>query len=356
MIIPKISAADFSTDARGQQQLIECLRHWSLFGVVAIGNTKYWPIAQLEAVLQAVGGSVDVEVELVGQDEESAIAWLNAGATKILGTAAEFEILDSIPDHCRIQFGSLDATVVSAGEQLELAQPTADELARLEHLGMDVLVAVQHLESQPNLIADFFQQILLSDRADGLWPTVIVDPLGLALGLVYSNYESLLDAITHRRGTYWSRSRGELWIKGATSGATQKLLGLRIDCDRDCLRFQVTQDPPGFCHHQTHSCFGAERTIVTVIERLRQRVQSAEEQSFTRKLANDPAMLRIKLLEEAGELADATTNEQIAFEAADVLYFSLVKMLSAGVRLETIHQELARRMTRIVRRKNKLEP
>ena len=66
MIIPKISVAEFSTDASGQQKLIECLRRWSLFGVVAIGNTESWPVAPLEAVLQAVGGSVDVEIELAG--------------------------------------------------------------------------------------------------------------------------------------------------------------------------------------------------------------------------------------------------------------------------------------------------
>jgi phosphoribosyl-ATP pyrophosphohydrolase len=228
-------------------------------------------------------------------------------------------------------------------------------LARLNLLGVDVLVDVALLHSQPELIADFFRRTLITDRPDGLWSTLVVDEMGLALGLAYSNYESLLDALTHRRGTYWSRSRGGLWIKGLTSGNTQRLIGVRVDCDRDCLRFQVTQDGSGFCHLSTYSCFGYERSIATVIDRLRGRCQSSDAGSFTRKLVNDPAMLQAKLLEEASELSAAVSKEEVAFEAADVMYFTLVKMLGAGVELSDVHRELARRMTRVIRRKNKLE-
>ena len=60
------------------------------------------------------------------------------------------------------------------------------------------------------------------------------------------------------QGVYHSRSRG-LWVKGATSGATQELLRIDADCDRDCLRFTVRQQPPGFCHLNTRTCWGAER-------------------------------------------------------------------------------------------------
>ncbi len=172
--------------------------------------------------------------------------------------------------------------------------------------------------------------------------------------MAYSSRESLLDAIVHRRGTYWSRSRDSLWIKGASSGALQRLTGIRMDCDRDCLRFQVIQDPPGFCHRETYSCFGKQRTIQSVIQRLCERIESADEQSFTKTLVNDPEMLRTKLLEEAQELSAAQTVDDITWEAADVLYFSLVKMLGQGVKLEQVYEELARRMNRVVRRKNKL--
>ena len=110
---------------------------------------------------------------------------------------------------------------------------------------------------------------------------------GIALGLAYSNRESLHHAIETRNGTYWSRSRDSLWVKGATSGATQQLLGIRLDCDSDCLRFMVTQDPPGFCHKNRHTCFGEERSIATVLHRLAQRIESSNEKSFTRRLATD---------------------------------------------------------------------
>jgi phosphoribosyl-ATP pyrophosphohydrolase/phosphoribosyl-AMP cyclohydrolase/histidinol dehydrogenase len=144
-----------------------------------------------------------------------------------------------------------------------------------------------------------------------------------------------------------------LWVKGLTSGATQQLLGIRFDCDRDCLRFTVTQDAPGFCHRNTHTCFGEERSIATVMQRLKQRIDSPDAKSFTKKLANDADLLRKKLLEEAGELAEAAQLDdryEVAWEAADVLYFSLVAMLNNGVGLEEVYAELSRRMNRIVRR------
>ena len=94
-----------------------------------------------------------------------------------------------------------------------------------------------------------------SDRADGLWPTVVVDEYDRALGLCYSNIDSLRRAFETHTGVYWSRKRG-LWEKGASSGATQALLSVGVDCDRDTLVFRVKQHGPGFCHLRTCSCFG----------------------------------------------------------------------------------------------------
>jgi phosphoribosyl-ATP pyrophosphohydrolase/phosphoribosyl-AMP cyclohydrolase/histidinol dehydrogenase len=117
----------------------------------------------------------------------------------------------------------------------------------------------------------------------------------------------------------------------------------------------VRQQPPGFCHRETHACFGRERNIQAVISRLNERILGQDKQSFTRTLANDAAMLQTKLLEEARELGEATSPDDIAWEAADVMYFALVKLVNAGVRLDDVYGELARRMNRIVRRPNKLE-
>ena len=241
---------------------------------------------------------------------------------------------------------------------VRMSDPQPNRMAELEMARVDCLIDADFLVENNDVIASFFEQVLVSDRLDGLWSTVIVDPLGVALGLAYSNAESLAYAIENRVGTYYSRSRDGLWVKGETSGATQQLLGIRFDCDRDCLQFRVTQSAPGFCHRNSYTCFGEYRSIQTVMQRLVERINDADPKSFTRKLAGDAAMLETKLLEEAKELSDASQADddyEIAWEAADVLYFSLVAMLKNGVTLDRVYDELSRRMNRVVRRKNKLE-
>lgn len=354
MIIPKINFSDFDTDVGA---LLEALTRWSLYGQVALVGVGADQAGELEPVIKQVGGLVDLAIEMTNLDEQAAVALLNAGATFLLCRNSE-QAFETIPDN-RVKF-LIDEVeqdqAIPPNHLVSTNDPTADRIAELEMARIDCLVPIKDLNA--DLITNFFKTVLVSDRPDGLWSTVIVDPLGTALGLAYSNEESLHYAIENRVGTYWSRSRDGLWIKGQTSGATQELLNIRMDCDRDCLRFMVTQDPPGFCHRNTHSCFGNERTIQSVMERLLNRMNESDEKSFTRKLANDPVMLETKLLEEAKELSEASQQDdenEIAWEAADVLYFSLVAMLKNGVTLDRVHQELARRMNRVVRRKNKLE-
>ena len=356
MIIPTISATRFRTGAAGFElpKLIDSIRCWSLFGKMTLTDADAFGLDQLELMLKQVGGSVDIQIKLDSPEEAAVLALLNAGASTIICKESEAAALQSVPPDRLAQLHNNHKKTLTAGDQIEQANPTAKELSNLEKIGVDCLVNADLLRDNPDLIADFFCHTLVSDRPDGLWPTLIVDSLGLALGLAYSNRESLLDAVVHRRGTYWSRSRDSLWIKGASSGAIQQLIGIRMDCDRDCLRFQVGQEPPGFCHRETYSCFGEQRTIQSVVQRLCERIESTDEQSFTKTLANDPEMLRKKLLEEALELSDSETASDITWEAADVLYFSLVKMLGQGVKLEQVYEELARRMNRVVRRKNKL--
>ena len=353
MIIPRIKYQPSLDPA----ELVKQLTHWSLFGQVALCGVDAADCESLESVVKRVGGLVDLSIELTQFDESVALAVLNAGATSILSTNSDQDF-GAVPDD-RILFTIANDSpdeAVPNGYLVSLTQPTPERIGELEMARVDCLIDAELLNA--DLITDFFKTVLVSDRPDELWSTVIVDPLGTALGLAYSNYESLHHAIENRVGTYWSRSRGGLWIKGETSGATQQMINIRMDCDRDCLRFMVTQDPPGFCHRDTHSCFGPERTIQSVMQRLTSRINETDEKSFTRKLANDAKMLETKLLEEAKELSEASQQDddyEIAWEAADVLYFSLVAMLKNGVSLERVHQELARRMNRVVRRKNKLE-
>ena len=143
-----------------------------------------------------------------------------------------------------------DARVTIAG-----GVTTAQEIAELDRLGADAQVGMALYTGRLSL-AEAFAAPFRSDRPDELWPTVVVDQYDRALGMCYSNLESLTAALDEGRGIYWSRRRG-LWRKGETSGAQQQLLSITPDCDRDTLRFKVTQSGAGFCHLATQSCWGS---------------------------------------------------------------------------------------------------
>jgi phosphoribosyl-ATP pyrophosphohydrolase len=196
---------------------------------------------------------------------------------------------------------------------------------------------------------------LVSDRPDGLWATVVVDEHGQALGLAWSDAESLREAVHRQVGAYHSRRRG-LWIKGKTSGATQELLKIDLDCDRDAIRFTVKQQVPGFCHKDTWTCWGPDHGLPALQRTLAERVRNAPKGSYTRRLLDDPELLRSKLLEEAGELADANGPEDVTHETADVVYFALVAMVRAGVSLSDVEALLDQRSLRVTRRPGNAKP
>ncbi|KAK3073990.1 trifunctional histidinol dehydrogenase [Teratosphaeriaceae sp. CCFEE 6253] len=189
-----------------------------------------------------------------------------------------------------------------------------------------------------------------SDRADGLFTTLVVDEQGVALGLVYSNEESVAESLRSGRGVYWSRKRG-LWRKGDTSGDWQQLVRIDTDCDSDCLRFIVRQQGTGFCHLLTATCFGQYRGLSKLQKTLQSRKRSAPEGSYTARLFNDSKMLNAKIMEEASELCEASSKEDVAAEAADVLYFTLTKATAAGVTLEDIERNLDGKSIKVKRRK-----
>ncbi|KAI8803444.1 histidinol dehydrogenase-domain-containing protein [Cladochytrium replicatum] len=203
--------------------------------------------------------------------------------------------------------------------------------------------------------ADAFTACLETDRPDGLYATVVVDKVGVALGLVYSSRQSIAESIRTQAGVYQSRTRG-LWYKGATSGATQKLVQIRADCDRDSLRFVVEQKSPGFCHLNTRTCFGSDAGISALAELLAARKSSAPAGSYTKRLFDDPSLLRAKIIEEAEELCDAKTQEEVAWEAADLIYFALVRCVVSGVTLADVEKQLERRNKKVTRRAGDAKP
>ncbi|KAI9853208.1 MAG: trifunctional histidinol dehydrogenase [Vezdaea acicularis] len=191
---------------------------------------------------------------------------------------------------------------------------------------------------------------IVSDRDDGLIPTIVTNELGVALGLVYSSKASVEESLKTGRGVYQSRKRG-LWYKGESSGDTQEVVRIELDCDADSLRFVVRQKGNGFCHLQTATCFGDYTGLSKLQQTLRARKESAPAGSYTARLYNDPKLLRAKIMEEADELCAAESKEEVAFEAADLIYFALTKCVGAGVSLEDIERNLDEKSRQTTRRK-----
>ncbi|GAW11424.1 hypothetical protein ANO14919_007700 [Xylariales sp. No.14919] len=197
-------------------------------------------------------------------------------------------------------------------------------------------------------IPKLFSTSWKTDRADKLLPTVVCDERGIALGLVYSSEESVSESLRTQTGVYQSRKRG-LWYKGATSGDTQQLVRISMDCDNDALKFIVRQTGR-FCHLEQFGCFGDAKGISKLEQTLVSRKSSAPEGSYTKRLFSDEKLLRAKIMEEAEELCDAKTPDEIAFEAADLIYFALTKAVSAGVSLADIERNLDAKSLKVKRR------
>lgn len=374
-----------------------------LDAALGTGSNRASILPLLRVASCRVGGGI--------RDVRTAIDWLDAGAASVvLGTAARPEVLRELP-HERV-IAALDADrgeVVVEGWRTSTGETILDRMQRLEGLVSGFLVTFveregrlggTNMEIVPELVsvaarggarvtiaggvttpadiaaldrmgadaqvgmalytnrldlADAIAAPLTSDRHDGLWPTVVTDELGTALGLTYSNAASLREAVRTRRGVYHSRSRG-LWRKGETSGDAQELLRVDLDCDRDALRFVVRQNGRGFCHTGARTCWGASRGLPALASRIARQQSDAGSGSYSARLLADPSLLRAKLLEEAAELADARATAEVTHEVADVLYFALVAAQRAGVPLANVMSELDRRALRITRRAGDAKP
>lgn len=185
---------------------------------------------------------------------------------------------------------------------------------------------------------------------DGLLPVVVQDAeSGEVLMLAYANDEAL--AATERTGEahFWSRSRDELWRKGATSGNVLQVVDIATDCDADAIRYRVRAVGPA-CHTGSRSCFPAPAArfdLARLEEVVRVRASADPVESYTaRLLATGRRRPAEKVVEEAGEVAVAAlvgTDEELAGEAADLLYHLLVSLRSRGISLAQVEDVLSSR-------------
>jgi phosphoribosyl-ATP pyrophosphohydrolase/phosphoribosyl-AMP cyclohydrolase len=204
----------------------------------------------------------------------------------------------------------------------------------------------------------------------GLVPVIVQDALTReALTLAYMNAESLRRTLAEGETWFWSRSRGELWHKGATSGNTQRVVEVRLDCDGDALVVLVEPAGPA-CHTGARSCFHRELQgrasqvsgpinevegecddLGATLERLYALIQNRKDErpegSYTTYLFNEGLDKILKKVgEEAAETIIAAKNEDarpLINETSDLIYHLVVLMVERGITLEDVRAELASR-------------
>lgn len=205
---------------------------------------------------------------------------------------------------------------------------------------------------------------------DGLVPAIVQDAQSKeVLMLAYMNEESLGLSVSTGSTWFWSRSRGELWNKGATSGHTQRIASMSYDCDGDTLLVRVEQQGPA-CHTGRYSCFhndielqgGAEQAAQTADEEIakdRFAVLGKLEEIIAQRHAERPAGAYTtylfdkgvdKILKKVGEesaeviiAAKNQDNDELRSEASDLLFHLMVLLRERGLPLDDIMGELASR-------------
>jgi len=198
----------------------------------------------------------------------------------------------------------------------------------------------------------------------GLAPVVMQDArTGEVLTLAYASREAVEKTLESGEAHFYSRSRGALWRKGESSGNTQKVTEVRLDCDSDALLYKVRPDGPA-CHTGERSCFytalagegvgvgsGVPRseTAGEMLDRLAATISarrgSPPEESYTAKLLESGTnRVAQKVGEESVEVViSAMTDEHLAEESADLLYHLLVLLEERGVGFERVGEVLRAR-------------
>ncbi len=407
MFIPSIDLYDGRAVQwrQGKEKVLErddvegLLDQFSLYGDVAIvdlnaalgeGDNKELIKRLLRKHPCRVGGGI--------RDKETALAYLKAGASKIvIGTAAQEPFVLELPKQSVVvaldsradqwlTHGWTQASELTTSQALELMSQRAseflytqvekegmlqgldrdrarsviaqspipvtvaggvtssDDIAFLHGLGAKAQIGMAIYTGKLSLV-DCFMACLDFEKCERI-PTIVQDSGSKqVLMMAYSTRDSIQLALQQRKGIYFSRSRNQLWEKGESSGHKQHLVGASIDCDGDTILFQVQQEGRA-CHFKTWSCFSSvEDTfdLSTLNDTLQSRRQNPTKGSYTSSLFADSTLRAAKLREETDELIEADSFDEVRWEAADLLYFTLVEAAAHGVQLQDIVQELRSR-------------
>jgi phosphoribosyl-ATP pyrophosphohydrolase/phosphoribosyl-AMP cyclohydrolase len=214
-----------------------------------------------------------------------------------------------------------------------------DEVRRLSAMGADIQVGMALYTGKIGLAEAFVAS--LNWRGESLIPVVTTDGVGRVLMMAYASKESIMRSFLTGYMWYFSRSRQRLWQKGESSGNVQKLIQLRADCDRDTVRAMVDPQGPS-CHLGHDTCFGSLGFTLEQLQRVvEKRLAQPDSRSYTASL--NRSEVRNKLMEEAGEVVEATDRDEVIWEAADLLYFLTVLISKEGIEYGEVWNELWRR-------------
>lgn len=190
---------------------------------------------------------------------------------------------------------------------------------------------------------------------NGLIPAIAQDvATGRVLMLAYMNEEAIKLTLETRIAHYYSRSRQSLWKKGETSGNIQKVEGFYYDCDGDTILLKVNQKGVA-CHTGSYSCFfnkviedeNEENVLAKLYEVILDRKGNPREGSYTNYLFQEGIDKILKKIgEESAEviIGAKNSNEELVYEASDLIYHLMVLLVYQGVPLGDIYKELQTRM------------
>ncbi len=407
MIIPSIDLMDGKAVQLKQgkekvlerEDVIELAQYYSMFGEIAVidldsamntGKDNEELIKRLCKIAPCrVGGGI--------RTTEKAKQLIANGAKKIIiGTAADEEFLSNLPkDKVIVAIDARNGKITTEGWTKEIESSPVDYIKRFDDLCSGYLYTVVEKEgmmqgcdlesikevrkttkkefiaaggistveeiaklNQMNIstqlgmciytdavkLEDAFCACMDFEKQNGLIPTIVQDiDSKQVLMLAYSTSESLKKTFDSKLGTYFSRSRNELWTKGLTSGNTQEIKTIRFDCDQDTLLFMVKQKGNA-CHLEQFSCFGSKDfQIKDLYELLQSRKKELPEKSFTTKLFKDNFFLKRKIMEEAFEVVNFEQGDGLEWEVADLAYFILTFMVQNNVTIDEIKSNLASR-------------
>jgi phosphoribosyl-ATP pyrophosphohydrolase len=303
-------------------------------------------LAQLprDRVMAAVDAERDNVVDhgwrsATGESPVDRVRRLTPHVGSFLYTLVDIEGTESGIDLERVRAvtDATDRPVTAAG-----GVTSVGEVAALDRLGVDAQVGMA-LYKGTITPAQCVVACVDFAGSSGVIPTIVQDVRdGRVLMFSRSTPETLAEAIERGETILFSRRRGR-WRKGEESGNTQRLVRVEVDCDRDTLLFLVEPSGPA-CHRNTESCFGDRPFTLQRLEAvIAERQAAGASGSYTRRLLDDAALRREKLLEEAEELAVAPTRENARWEGADLLYHAMVELRARGLSLAEVVNELASR-------------